>query len=299
MEAPADQFVSPNLLEHCIERTLNNPAKWTLQGHSKAGERTGFWLNPLRIVLDAGVVTNRHPNAIFITHSHVDHSWNLPWIYGARTPLKGYENLQGRPVFAPKSAWPMLTQLEHACHNLSVGFMEDLPTIMVEQRVAPFLVGCGETLTDIQGLKGIVVETLQCYHPAETVGYGFSIEVQKLKAEFSSLTGKEIGLLKKKGTEVTDKKIEPQLIFFGDTTVESLDNHEEWKKYPVIVIEFTKAIGHMHWDSLVPYIEKHQEISWVLIHSSQSLTDIQLRTFEKEVKEQKGISNFFLFGLIK
>lgn len=47
--------VPPYLLENCKEVTLPCPAKWSLQGHSKAGERTGFWLNPLKVVLDAGV----------------------------------------------------------------------------------------------------------------------------------------------------------------------------------------------------------------------------------------------------
>ena len=157
-------------------------------------------MGPLKIILDAGIVSNRSPNCIFITHSHVDHSWNLPLIYGARTTLiKGYENLGGRPVFAPSSAWPIIKQLEQCCHNLSVGYIEDTEDIMKEQRVAPFIVTSNQKYDNIPGLKGIVVETFECYHPSQTVGYGFCTEVQKLKQEYQNLKGPEIGKLKKSG----------------------------------------------------------------------------------------------------
>lgn len=38
---------------------------------------------------------------------------------------------------------------------------------------------------------------LTCYHPAETVAYGFSTVTMKLKPEYQGLSGKEIGQLKK------------------------------------------------------------------------------------------------------
>jgi hypothetical protein len=44
----------------------------------------------------------------------------------------------------------------------------------------------------------------------------------------------------KPDVEVSEKKLEPQMIFFGDTNIDSFEKHEEWKKYPVIVIECTQ-----------------------------------------------------------
>lgn len=188
----------------------------------------------------------------------------------------------------------MITQLEEvatyfsaiysskACHNLSVGKMDDGIDIMKEQRVAPFMVSAGDSLDEIPGLKGkrlstwvtgawsqtgLQVEVLTCYHPAESVAYGFSTVVMKLKLEYQGLSGKEIGELKRRSmtpalssvslpleVEVSEPKKEPQLIFFGDTNIDSFEKHEEWKKYPVIVVECTQypnlgksADGMFYW----------------------------------------------------
>ena len=60
-------------IEDCEKFTLDNPGKWTIQGFSKAGDRTGFMLYPLKILLDAGLSTYLIPNAVLL-HSHTDHS---------------------------------------------------------------------------------------------------------------------------------------------------------------------------------------------------------------------------------
>ncbi|MCL4416124.1 MAG: hypothetical protein M1365_05415 [Actinobacteria bacterium] len=61
----------------------------------------------------------------------------------------------------------------------------------------------------------------------------------KLKPEYQKLNGKEIGELRKNGTEISEKKIERQFIFFGDTSIDALLNHDDWKFFPAIVIECT------------------------------------------------------------
>ena len=95
-------YQMPTRLENGNIIHLPNKLHWSIQGHSKAGERTGFWLEPLKIVLDAGLSTYKSPKAIFITHSHTDHSTHIPDIYTTRTtPFKGQEHLVGRPIIMP------------------------------------------------------------------------------------------------------------------------------------------------------------------------------------------------------
>jgi hypothetical protein len=74
-------------IEQCKEIELACPAKYKLQGYSKAGFKTGFWLHGLNILLDCGVYTCKQPKAIFITHSHADNSWLLPYIVTYRSKL--------------------------------------------------------------------------------------------------------------------------------------------------------------------------------------------------------------------
>jgi hypothetical protein len=54
MEKVIPTEIIPHLIEHSYSGELPNPAKWTLQGYSRAGERTGFFLSPINILLDSG-----------------------------------------------------------------------------------------------------------------------------------------------------------------------------------------------------------------------------------------------------
>jgi hypothetical protein len=39
----------------------------SVQGHSRAGERTGFWIPELHIVLDGGMTTNKRVVAVLVS----------------------------------------------------------------------------------------------------------------------------------------------------------------------------------------------------------------------------------------
>lgn len=48
---------------------------FTLKGHSRAAEKTGFIIPEIGLFLDAGQQTYFEPKVILITHSHSDHSF--------------------------------------------------------------------------------------------------------------------------------------------------------------------------------------------------------------------------------
>lgn len=58
--------------------------RWTLSGHSRALERSGFFIKELKIFLDAGVAfhnsSNGNSHAILVTHTHIDHINALPML---------------------------------------------------------------------------------------------------------------------------------------------------------------------------------------------------------------------------
>src|SRR4051794_40116159 len=56
--------------------TIPGTNGWTLSGHSRALERTGFFISEVGIVLDGGVdlpTPTKQPNMVLITHTHIDH----------------------------------------------------------------------------------------------------------------------------------------------------------------------------------------------------------------------------------
>src|SRR3989338_4011730 len=80
--ARLDTVKSPHFLEDCPSWVLPTGQKQvlTLQGHSVAGERTGFVVPELRLFLDGGMNSYKNCCAILVTHSHSDHSHNLPCV---------------------------------------------------------------------------------------------------------------------------------------------------------------------------------------------------------------------------
>jgi ribonuclease Z len=74
-------------------RTLSNGL--TLSGYSRAADRSCFMIKEWKVFLDAGLSTYTAPAAIFITHSHCDHSFHLPMI------LVGTRDV---PVYVPEPA---------------------------------------------------------------------------------------------------------------------------------------------------------------------------------------------------
>lgn len=253
-------------LEDCPTLQLENPERWTLQGYSKAGERTGFWLHHEKIVLDAGLGTARKAKAVYLTHKHIDHTGSLPYILSFRSGL--------RPVYMAEPVLRPLAALQKAVRWLCDGDEEpDATTVLAAQGCDPHLVEPGTTF---RATKTLHVEVLAAYHDTQSVGYGFSRAKQKLKPEFADMSGKEIGALRKAGTQITEEVLVPQLCFFCDSNVRNLCDHGEWRKFPVVVCECTGAGSstpsphHTSLEDLVPVVQSEPEKQWILIHTSQA-----------------------------
>ena len=112
----------PCRLEDCPRFDLRDaPETWWVQGHSHAGERSGYYIHGLNVVVDCGLSTWRTPNAFFVTHRHTDHTYDLCSMVSCRVnPRKGQEGLGGRPVAMPPECVPMIA---HFCK--SIAFLSD------------------------------------------------------------------------------------------------------------------------------------------------------------------------------
>lgn len=201
----------------------------------------------------------------------------------------------------------MITQMEQAVYNLSRGDMEEdgleMDAIMGTQNIQPFLVAAGQPRITVPGLKGFELELLHCYHPAETVGYGFVEIKHRMKPEYQKLSGQEKKQFSHDGVVMTERIEEPRLVFFGDTHIGALVDHDEWTRYPCVIVECTlyggskspeqaRRIGHIHWDYLLPIIESHPSTFFVVIHASLAMRSAELEHVEREVKQAGRAMNF-------
>lgn len=285
-------------IELCDEIELDCSMKYKLQGCSKAGFQTGFWLNGLNILLDCGVYTCRQPKAVFITHSHADHSWLLPYIITSRSNLT--------PVCMPVDAFKPIQIYQNSIRCLGSSSEESLgETVWSIQKCDPMQLNFG-TKFKPKELKNIMVETLKCYHTCESIGFGFSVFAMKLKPEYAKIDKSEIIKIKQTGIEIQHEVLTPQFVFFGDTNIDALLLHDEWKAYPVIIIECTGydkifdinkqsdksqyERGHIHINDIIPVMKEHLDKQFVLIHSGGAIDDIKLSEIENEIKKQLNVN---------
>ena len=281
---------------------LANPSHWTLTGHSRAGERTGLWLDPVKLALDAGMVSQKKPTAVLLSHSHYDHTSALPQLVYSRHQdhqhnIPEQESLCGRPVLMPTEAELPIQRMMEAVLSLSRGEASSVEEMAKEdlwrrQGYHPFPVRPSDKVT-IPGLKDLRVEVLAAYHRCMSVGYGISSVKRKLRQKFKEAKKEDIIAARKSGEEVTEEVAVPEMVFFCDSTIENLTKHDEWKRFPVLVVECTgyplrhtveSHVGHTHLSQLEEVMVEHKEKQWVLVHASSTMRSQELAEEEVRLK---------------
>lgn len=259
----------------------------TIKGFSIAALRTNFMIKELNVMLDGGLSSPFGVDHIFITHGHADHTASLPFhIYNKKENSK----IQ---IYFPSQISDYIKDFIESAYVLSSDC--DIKTLDIKREdlyLYKFYSGNSVNPNDNFEItiknKKYTIEVVKCYHSVPCVGYGFIEKRQKLKEEYKTLTGKEIGELRKKGENIYFEQQYPFLLFLGDTSKEILKD-ENIKKYRTIMIECTFLLEddysqaektfHIHWKDLEVYIRDNPNITFVLYHFSQRYKKKELIEF--------------------
>lgn len=230
---------------------------WTLSGHSRAMERTGFWIPEIRVMLDAGVdlpmqVSGGSPQAILVTHGHIDHMNALPQL------LRHSDDKSWVNVFAPDPIIYRLRQYTQLSWAIQVDDGEEVPEAYAtpsesegENHVPPTVytdsinnrqwhaTAAGDSIILKLGKRKnipVLIRTLQLFHRCTATGYMLCTPAgtkQVLKPHFclkgatsadKRTMGERIQAARKRGDEIHDTIETPEvshLAFCVDTTVEA------------------------------------------------------------------------------
>ena len=270
------------------EYKLNNGL--TLKGHSRSGERTCFFIPELSTYLDAGLQGTSPPHFILLTHGHCDHSHALP--------MMNINNNNSTILYVLNKTAKYTDDYITSLHQLNKGG-QYYGQSNLETRPVEYNQQYPVTIKK----RNYQIETFKCYHSVPCVGYGITEIRQKLKEEYSELTGKEIGKLRREGIEINCNKQYPLIAYIGDTTIKVLEdiNNKNVFNYPYIIIESTFILPdqidlaiknkHTHWQQLIPYVVNHPEITFILIHFSPRYRDQEIIDFFENEKKKLNICN--------
>lgn len=243
-----------------------------LVGYSLAGISTSIGMPEADVLFDVaqGLPFQTPFNTILLTHAHMDHASGLPYLISQKSmqnrarPLVIMPEEAIDPLKRIMSIWHEIDQFEYAFEFRSVKPGEAIP------------------------LKGdFFAKTFPTFHRVPSQGYTIFRRKRRLKPQYAKLSPHELGSLRRNG-EVLDEVLEENLVSFtGDTKIEFLEN-DQARKSKLLFMEVTywneqKSVanarewGHIHFDELLPRLEKIEAERIVLIHASARHTTKAIR----------------------
>jgi ribonuclease Z len=241
-------------------RIPNIETEFSLSGYSVGGLRQVFYVKEIDTLLDCGIALPFLPTKIFITHGHLDHVSALPPVC-----LNGEKT----KIFSPKVLESRLLNFMNAGYAMSGCNTKNFEVIGLENNI---------TFEEKLNVRNFIIQTFRCDHSIPTIGYGFIENRRKLKNEYLKFSQEDISKLINEGINVTTEKKNYTFCYLGDTTCKVFEQIDIFK-YKTIICECTffdeidkkeaKQKKHIYWGDLVKIIEKHENIFFILIHTSQ------------------------------
>jgi ribonuclease Z len=268
--------------------------QWTLSGYSRSAYRSGFYINGLNIMLDGGPQSFKNPDHIFITHTHGDHIAELPF-----TMLEYKSDDKKVSIYCPEEATISLRQYIMQLFNTST--LSDTSQTTDSFYNLNKISSTYNQFRLIVNKQPLLIETVGADHSIPTVVYGFSTIKDKLDPKYLGISGKELGQLKKQGTQITVEQIDKKFCYVLDTSIKIFETSAFLLEYPVIIVECTFIYDdeiehanekkHIHWKQLLPYVETNKNSLFILTHFSLRYKDSEIKTFFDDVKQTLNIQN--------
>jgi ribonuclease Z len=199
-----------------------------------------------------------------LSHGHVDHR-------GALSTLLGIRALHG------KTTPPALYMPAEICEQIQMELAVSTRMQRWELAVRPVPMEPGDEVAIRSDLH---VRAFRTHHPVPSLGYQFFQRVQKLRPEFQSLPGPEIGARRKAGEDLFDTVERLELAYATDTLVRVFDTNPSLFKSRVLIVECTflddrksreasRQGCHIHLDELLERASEFENEAIVLMHFSQ------------------------------
>ena len=233
----------------------------TLAGYSVAGEESVIVAPELDSVFDIGKCPREAltVNHVLLSHGHMDHAAGITYYFAQR-------DFQGAGLGTALVPGDLVRPLQNLMEAWGA----------VEGHVPPHnFVGMAPG-RDYEIRRGLVARAFAVRHIGSSLGYSLVDVRQKLKEEFTALSGPEIVELKKKGVEITNRVEYPLVAYLGDTGKANYSHLPHVAGAKALLLECTffdadhvqraRAGKHVHVIDLPEMLEGMHNERIILIH---------------------------------
>ena len=239
--------------------------KHSLTGVSLGGVYTSLCVPELSSIFDIGIAPRSFvgPEHLFLSHAHADHIGALPALIGVR----GLAKQPAPKIYAPIE---IVEDIREGLAAFSRGQRTKLPI-----EIFPCEPGSEYALHG-----DLFARSFRTLHSVPSLGYQLFRRVNKLRPEFHSLSGEEIGARRREGADMFDQVERLEFAYATDTLIDVLDQEPSLYSSKILVIECTflderKSIdgarqkSHVHLDEIIERASLFENEHLVLMHFSQ------------------------------
>ncbi|KAJ8604099.1 hypothetical protein CTAYLR_001754 [Chrysophaeum taylorii] len=252
-------------------------SRLSIVGIGRSADASAYYLPELGIVLDAGLaVKSLEPRAVLLSHAHRDHVQALPGL--ARRARFGEDKRPPARVYLPYQIEPLARRFCWAEAVLNFG-REQTPQETIDALgdvdLRPVRPGDHFSLDD-----KLSVRVFGATHKVPAVAYGLYERRKRLDPAYA---GADPEFIKRNREQITHYYEDGLLFYSGDTTIGMLETNELeiLGEFRYVVHECTflgirpddddqraAATGHTHYAQLHPFICRHPNTTFILVHFS-------------------------------
>ena len=264
--------------------------QYTVIGYSVAGEESVVQVPELNVCFDIG----RSPqfaltsDFLCISHAHMDHLAGIAYYASQRY----FQGMKAGTILLP-------AELEGAVDDLLKAWRG------VERQMTPYKLVPMRPGDYYEVRRDLGIRCFRTHHGGPSLGFAVINVREKLKPEYSELSGPELVKLKREGTEIQYRREVPIVAYLGDTSLGPIFDEPDVRNAEILITECTffdgdhrrkaKAGKHLHLEDFLKVLPSLRNRHILLTHVSRR-TGVRRarRLLKKAVGEERMANIHFL-----